>query len=58
MKTSADWPPLTAHLPSMIVMGTPEMPFARAASAIFFTSASNSSVFKNATAWEMGKIGT
>ena len=53
MNTSDDWPPLTAHLPSMIVIGTPVMPCERALLHISSTSFSSSSERRNARAYKV-----
>lgn len=49
-KIGAVCPPLTAHLPSMIVNGTPLTPFARASATWWFTFAKHSSDFTKSSA--------
>ena len=49
-KTSDECPPFIAHLPSMMMTGTPVMPIARALSPSCLTSVSSSSDLRKVTA--------
>ena len=56
-KTSDECPPFMAHLPSMMMTGTPLMPIARALSYSWLTSVSISLEFRKVTAcWRLSNV--